>query len=351
MHKGRCMRARILLSATLAVLVPVIAWADGLRTPSAKEQMLREIVESAAYDAKKDMERTLQVDAPEQTMPEEVVPAPRKAKGDKTAELISELSRDVDLLQSRLVVQRASLLATEKPKNAITMKAKTIYPYVEGGVFEVHAAKEFVTDIQLEDGEELLNAPIAGDTVRWKTAVVQSGKRAERKTHIMLRPLDDHLETNIILTTTKRTYHLNASSGAWHMPVVAWTYPQDEEEQRFAQAREDDEEDLLAGVTPEKLNFEYAVSGEDYGWKPIRVFDDGAKTYLQMPLAMRVNEAPALFVFVDGDPKLVNYRVARGYFIVDRLFEDAELRVGRDRRVTVRSRERSQRSFLDRLFD
>lgn len=321
--------------------------------PSAKEQMLREIVESASRKAEREMSEKLEATTESPQEVDSDVPEPMEVSGnDTTAELIRTLSRDVDALQSGMAVQRAALLSTERPKQAIRVQAKTIYPYMEGKVFEIHAAKEFVTDIELQVGEELVSAPIAGDTVRWKTAVVQSGDRATRRTHIMLRPLDDALETNIILTTNRRTYHLSARSGDWHMPVVAWTYADDDHEAqgRGAYGRQEEEE-VVAGVSPEKLNFDYAVSGEDYGWKPIRVFDDGSKTYLQMPLAMRVNEAPALFIYVDGEPKLVNYRVKRGYFIVDRLFEDAELRVGRERRVTVRSKERSRRSFLDRLFD
>lgn len=332
------------------LLVPGGVVADDI--PSAKEQMLREIVESASREAELELKRQMGEAPAEQ---EEAAPrvAARPAGGaavDKTEELIRALSRDVDALQSRLVVQRAALLSTERPKQAIRVQAKTVYPYIEGKVFEIHAAKEFVTDIELEKGEELVSAPIAGDTVRWKTAVVQSGGKGARRTHVMLRPLDDGLETNIILTTNRRTYHLNARSADWHMPVVGWTYPGDEDDGEF-QTADEREEVAVAGVAPDKLNFDYTVSGEDYGWKPIRVFDDGGKTYLQMPPAMRVNEAPALFIYVDGDPKLVNYRVKSGYFIVDRLFEDAELRVGRARRVTIRSRERSRRSFLDRLFD
>jgi type IV secretion system protein VirB9 len=64
-------------------------------------------------------------------------------------------------------------------------------------------------------------------------------------------------------------------------------------------------------------------------WVPTQVFDDGHKTFIRFPEAMLDREAPALFVVSStGDTQLVNYRVKADTYIVDRLFESAELRLG-----------------------
>ena len=64
-------------------------------------------------------------------------------------------------------------------------------------------------------------------------------------------------------------------------------------------------------------------------WVPLQVFDDGHKTFIRFPAAMLDREAPALFVVSStGDTQLVNYRVKADTYVVDRLFESAELRLG-----------------------
>lgn len=76
------------------------------------------------------------------------------------------------------------------------------------------------------------------------------------------------------------------------------------------------------------LKFRYRIEG-DAPWKPARVFDDGAKVYIQFPSGLAQSEAPPLFVIgPDGKPALVNYRVRGTTYIVDRLFAAAELRLG-----------------------
>ena len=64
--------------------------------------------------------------------------------------------------------------------------------------------------------------------------------------------------------------------------------------------------------------------------------------------SMKVNEAPPLFVIEDNEPVLVNYRLKDGSYIVDRLFDEAELRIGK-KRVRIR-REDFEPSLFDRIF-
>ena len=59
------------------------------------------------------------------------------------------------------------------------------------------------------------------------------------------------------------------------------------------------------------------------------VFDDGSKTYIKMPETMKSGDAPALFVKENNTLVLVNYRVKISYYIVDRLFEEVEMRNGK----------------------
>src|SRR5207237_5587032 len=96
----------------------------------------------------------------------------------------------------------------------------------------------------------------------------------------------------------------------------------------------------LRSPAVESRNFDDEVAGDAVPWKPVRVSDDGAHVYIQMPPAMRVTEAPALLVRTrTGEGALVNYRLRRPYYVVDTLFETALLVMGvgtHQERVTVR---------------
>ena len=86
---------------------------------------------------------------------------------------------------------------------------------------------------------------------------------------------------------------------------------------------------MPALITADKLNFSYKVTGGNDQVRPVRVFDDGAKTYIQMPPDVQHREAPVLVVLgSDGKGEMTNYRVQEQTYIVDRLFERAQLVLG-----------------------
>jgi P-type conjugative transfer protein TrbG len=86
-------------------------------------------------------------------------------------------------------------------------------------VYDVVAAPGRITDIVLEAGEALVDTnPIAaGDTVRWVIGDTTSGEGASRRVHVLVKPVQGGLSTNLIINTSRRTYHLQlrASSRAF----------------------------------------------------------------------------------------------------------------------------------------
>ena len=123
-----------------------------------------------------------------------------------------------------------------------------------------------------------------------------------------------------------------------YMASVSWQYPQD---QLIALRRQNAAADAAipvnAGIDISKLRFRYQIEGDNAPWRPLSAFDDGTKVYIEMPRGIAQGEAPPLFVIgPEGDGQLVNYRVRDNYYIVDRLFAAAELRLGGERQATVR---------------
>jgi type IV secretory pathway VirB9-like protein len=72
----------------------------------------------------------------------------------------------------------------------------------------------------------------------------------------------------------------------------------------------------------------YDIKGGDPTMRPIRVLDDGVKTYIQMPISTQRTEAPVLVVEGPDGGEMVNYRVKGDIYVIDRLFNRAALIVG-----------------------
>ena len=235
-------------------------------------------------------------------------------------------------------VAAANRSATFQPASQGFINAVQIYPYAEGLLYQVYAAPERVTDIALEPGEALV-AVASGDTVRWVIGDTSSGSGAAKRTHILIKPFASGLSTNLVVTTDRRSYHLAlTSNGKTAMAALSWTYPQDalialqRAESRAAAP-------VATGIAVDQLRFGYVISGDKPDWRPLRAFDDGRQTFIEFPATLGVGEAPPLFL-IDrkGEAQLVNYRLRGRYYVVDRLFDAAELRLGTKRQDVVRIR-------------
>jgi type IV secretion system protein TrbG len=95
----------------------------------------------------------------------------------------------------------------------------------------------------------------------------------------------------------------------------------------------------------DSLCFDYRIKGKNDALKPVRVFDDGQKTFLQISRETQTREAPVLVVLGgDGKQEMVNYRVKGDMYIVDRLFDRAELILGSGRKAQKVEIERERKS-------
>jgi type IV secretion system protein VirB9 len=212
------------------------------------------------------------------------------------------------------------------------------YPWSDGALYQVYAAPDQVTDIILQEGEQLVGSgPVAaGDTARWIIGDTQSGAGASQRVHILIKPSASGLTTNLVINTDRRTYHLELrSTGATYMAAVSWTYAEDALiATQVKAARAAAAAPVATGLDVAALHFGYRLSGDHPPWRPERVFDDGRRVFIALPVEVRAGQLPPLFVLgPKGQAELVNYRVQDGYLIVERLFDAAELRLGDKRRV------------------
>ncbi|WP_176331052.1 P-type conjugative transfer protein TrbG [Burkholderia vietnamiensis] len=261
-------------------------------------------------------------------MPAQLMPVPEAENAKPAPEPADEKVR----------VSRANAEARVAPTREGYVNAIQVWPFTDGALYQVYAAVGRVTVVSLQPGEELVTVA-AGDTVRWIVGDTSSGNGADLRVNVLVKPIRSGLKTNLVITTSRRTYllELTSTEKTW-MASVSWEYPRDRmlALQRQAQAASA-AAPVDSGLSLENLRFRYAISGSNPPWKPLRAFDDGHKVYVQFPVGIAQGELPPLFVIgAEGDGQLVNYRFRSPYYIVDRLFGAAELRLGGDKGDVVR---------------
>lgn len=199
----------------------------------------------------------------------------------------------------------------------------------------------FVCDITLQPGE-VINDINIGDSTRWRISPASSGAGPDAATHVLIKPTDAGLTTNLVITTERRTYVLKLVSHRteW-MPRVAFTYPEDvqREWQAFLAAQRVEQNRnmiremavqqatvLPTGEPLSSLDFGFTISGDRAAWRPLRVYSDGQKTYIQFPAEMAQDAAPVLVGVGQGDTtEILNYRVMDDRFVVDQVLSHAAL--------------------------
>ncbi|MBE7157354.1 MAG: P-type conjugative transfer protein TrbG [Rhodospirillales bacterium] len=216
----------------------------------------------------------------------------------------------------------------------------------------ITAAVLELTDVELQPGEAVTSVNV-GDTARWVVSVTNSQEGELQRPHLILKPLDEGLKTSLVITTSKRTYHLLLQSNFDRfMHYVTFTYPEDPEvtaleqkraadlaalQRTAAHSRAEDQAKLPKPAVPGPAvpTVAYRIQG-DAVWQPLYAYTDGVKTYIQMPPTMSQTEAPSLLALRRGkglwgdDKVIVNYRVQHNRYIVDSVLDRALMVIGRD---------------------
>jgi len=282
------------------------------------------------------------VAAPEPPRPVKIIEIPKPLPlPDQLKPLPAEETPAPEPHDPRSRVENANNAARVEPTRADYINAVQVYPFSDGALYQVYAAPGEVTDVSLEAGEQLVGTgPVAaGDTVRWVIGDTESGSGTTKRIHILLKPTQPDLTTNLVINTDRRTYHLELRSvNKTYMASVSFAYPQDQLiALRVQNSVAEESTPLASGVDVNALAFRYGIEGDNPPWRPLRAFDDGKQVFIEFPSGIAQGEMPPLWVVgAGGEGQLVNYRVRGAYMIVDRLFAAAELRLGSDPQAIVR---------------
>ncbi|MGL4475560.1 MAG: P-type conjugative transfer protein TrbG [Shewanella sp.] len=241
--------------------------------------------------------------------------------------------------------------ATELAQDWIAKDNKTItdgsgrVTYFYGASLPTVVCAPFKTCVLELDTQEVINPDNGlqiGDAVRWRVTPTVSGSGDTRRTQLIIKPTDTNLETNLTIATNKRIYQVKLISRAndW-MPLVNFEYPEERAAQwaayQSAMQVETQKNTLPDGQLVPELDFNYDVSGKA-DFKPLRVYNDGRKTIIEMPTRVEHRVLPTLLVVNGNQQELVNYRYKNSYiqdgrringrFVVDQLSDAIMLVVG-----------------------
>jgi type IV secretion system protein VirB9 len=268
--------------------------------------------------------------------PVKAAPAPAAAPARLEAVVASEPPKDIPISQS---AQGALALGkswmTDKHEPAPGKDGRILYTF-GAGLPTIVCAPLRVCVFELEPGEKIVGEPHIGDSVRWTISPAAAGKPESQM--IVIKPKQAGLDTNLLVPTDRRAYYVRlVSKPEDYLARVAFAYPDNEaarwqqhfREEEEKQRKQQAETSTFAPVESlENLYFDYRITGGDEYLRPVRVLDDGRKTFVQMPAGAIVREAPVLVVVGTNGPEMVNYRVKGDLYIVDRLFERGALILG-----------------------
>ena len=216
-------------------------------------------------------------------------------------------------------------------------------------------------DIALQPGEEIVGLN-CGDLVRWSVDPVYADGPTGTA-HVYVTPRDIGIETSLVITTNRdRAYHIQLIADAQKfMPRIAFLYPDDlaaklvmlraQRKQQQEKRAQEIQRDTLpdTGEYVGDLSFAYEYEGRA-PWKPLRTYNNGRKTTIQLPPAAEHAEAPAFLVqryagdlFNDEELVQPNYRILASpdgpRYVVDGVFDTGVLIAGvgsHQLRVTIK---------------
>ena len=244
----------------------------------------------------------------------------------------------------------AASASTSAAAPAVVYKSDTTqYPFGESQPAVVCAPLR-ACDIELQAGETVHGVAL-GDTERWVTSPLFSGDPQNLTPHVIVKPKEYGISTNLIITTTRRTYHIAllspsesqiSSGNNAYARSVSFYYPDDmvrewsnaaELAKRSEERRKASIEAPLSSASLADLHFDgYTLKVKGRApWTPSLVFDDGQHTYIHFPKALRSGDAPALLALTeDGKTAVLNYRTSPDglWYIADGLFPRLRLAVG-----------------------
>ena len=215
--------------------------------------------------------------------------------------------------------------------------AEKVYAYTPGASYAVPVSVGFPLDIVFGRGEQVRTvtdgdrAPqTEGQTRRWEVRQGASGAGDSERHHVFVTVTEPGLKNGLVITTTKKVYHITLES-ILKSPVRVLRWKESPEPVELTEIATKEPGLLPDPETPTRWHVGYKVTSSRHPaptWSPRQVVDDGKKTYLIYPEVTLFETVPLVRSVGVNGPALVNSRQYLNVVIVDQLAPHLELRVG-----------------------
>ncbi|AMR78041.1 P-type conjugative transfer protein TrbG [Cupriavidus nantongensis] len=269
-----------------------------------------------------------------------------------------------NVLEDAVLAQAKRWQSGEKAKALMSSDGKVVFPFGQA-MPKLTCSPSRACDIEMEPGE-MPRKVVLGDQANWMWEAADSIEKGRTVNHVVVQPKDSDVESNLIITTDRRTYHIKLyapKTEGVYLNRIGFYYPEqlvsswDDKMGRAAETKAKDEASnvMPAAVAPDKMAFDYRIDG-DADFRPIRVFNDGERVYIAMPDDIRHSEYPTLRLIDDeGKAMVVDYRrtvdekTGTIHYVVDKLFSKAELiRDSEKVQIIWKRKEKSRFAFWGR---
>lgn len=189
------------------------------------------------------------------------------------------------------------------------------------------------TVITLEPGERFTSIT-SGDPANLSYLVDVSGAATGVETQqVLVKPSIPKLSTNLIIATDKRLYNILVVVGAKKNITrnVSFWYPNDMLNKVNESILNKNDVDLNAEKMPQldlaTANFNYKITSDDNpSWTPIRAFDDGKRTWIELPPGVDSKNVPTVLIQSDsGNMLKYNQSYYSPYLVIQGIFSQAKL--------------------------
>ena len=214
--------------------------------------------------------------------------------------------------------------------------------------------------IEFGPEEEFHDTPSLSDPVRWQMELREGFSSGSRRQYLILKPSEAAEPAILTAFTNRRFYSIRlVPDRSAYTPILSFRFPDDEAEAVRARIEADRRAEAEAAaiaasaveavtartgvpardgqlVAAAELNFDYLISGEAE-FAPQRIYDDGAKTYIELPRSWK-GEHPVYHARTEEADRVVNYRIDGRRYEIEGVFEAGALRLGR-KEIRIRRRQ------------
>ncbi|WP_225063069.1 TrbG/VirB9 family P-type conjugative transfer protein [Komagataeibacter rhaeticus] len=198
------------------------------------------------------------------------------------------------------------------------------FAYADGSPVITCAAGDLCI-VRLQAGETASqDAAVLTGSAGWRADVVRGTKGVHAGWAVAISATSQATEAVLRLVTNRRSYILRLTPRAPGMRTVAFAYGANDPVSQPEPA------EIPASGTHDRSppDFSYRMSGAEPSWKPMRVYRDGGRTYIQFPPG-GINAAPRLVIVSPQASGVQDYATTGDSYIVNRPVDDALL-IGRE---------------------